>query len=159
MTLDGIGIRQWTTGGYPRGIAEGPDGYLYIARDVPNDVLVYDIQGNLIRTITSNSLPSPYGLAFSPRGTLYVANFSVPNVVELDYVSGTLLSTISGPFSGPVDVTFRECTDADGDGYCVANDCNDDDASVYPGALQLCDGKHNDCRDPNWPVVPANGPT
>lgn len=39
------------------------------------------------------------------------------------------------------------CTDADGDGVCVADgDCNDSDATVYPGAVEICgDGKDNDC--------------
>ena len=32
-------------------------------------------------------------------------------------------------------------------GYAVDNtDCNDDDASVYPGAPEICDGKDNDCN-------------
>ncbi len=37
-------------------------------------------------------------------------------------------------------------TDADGDGYTVqAGDCNDNDATIYPGAVELCDGLDNDC--------------
>ncbi len=37
-------------------------------------------------------------------------------------------------------------TDADGDGYTVeAGDCNDNDASIYPGAPEVCDGLDNDC--------------
>jgi hypothetical protein len=35
--------------------------------------------------------------------------------------------------------------DADGDGICGFADCDDSDPTVYPGALQLCDGKENAC--------------
>lgn len=35
--------------------------------------------------------------------------------------------------------------DHDGDGAYSDVDCDDDDASVYPGAPELCDGKDNDC--------------
>lgn len=43
-----------------------------------------------------------------------------------------------------------ECQDNDGDNFgvgdaCAGPDCNDDDDTVYPGALELCDGKDNDC--------------
>ncbi|MFT4627583.1 MAG: hypothetical protein ACI8PZ_006269 [Myxococcota bacterium] len=53
----------------------------------------------------------------------------------------TLLSeavgrTIGGA-PGPVD--------ADGDGYLSDEDCDDGDASVHPGALELCDGMDTDC--------------
>lgn len=37
--------------------------------------------------------------------------------------------------------------DADGDGFDASVDCNDDDASVFPGASELCDGADQDCDD------------
>jgi RHS repeat-associated protein len=46
------------------------------------------------------------------------------------------------------------CFDNDGDGYYAinencpeGNDCNDTNASIYPGATELCDGKDNNCND------------
>jgi len=58
------------------------------------------------------------------------------------------------------------CTDRDGDGYgaegglsCpngLDRDCDDADLLTFPGAPEICDGVRNDCRDPNWPVPPAN---
>jgi hypothetical protein len=44
-----------------------------------------------------------------------------------------------------VDYTMVCETDADGDGHACATDCNDSDATVYPGAPDLCDGVDNDC--------------
>jgi hypothetical protein len=40
--------------------------------------------------------------------------------------------------------------DGDGVGNCDG-DCDDAEASVYPGASQVCDGLNNDCNDPLWP--------
>jgi len=45
------------------------------------------------------------------------------------------------------------CTDSDGDGFSVAyagsdcgtEDCNDSDADVHPGAVEICDGQDNQC--------------
>jgi hypothetical protein len=35
--------------------------------------------------------------------------------------------------------------DEDGDGYAAGEDCNDEDASAFPGALERCDGVDNNC--------------
>ena len=38
-----------------------------------------------------------------------------------------------------------ECEDSDGDGWVYSEDCDDTDATAYPGASELCDGIDNDC--------------
>ena len=47
-------------------------------------------------------------------------------------------------------------SDADGDHFAAVCDCNDANATVFPGAPQICDGINNDCSAPGWPAVPAN---
>jgi len=38
------------------------------------------------------------------------------------------------------------CADLDGDGFEPPADCNDTEATVYPGGPELCDGRDNDCN-------------
>lgn len=38
-----------------------------------------------------------------------------------------------------------DSTDNDGDGVTVVNDCDDDDPTVYPGAIEVCNGKDDNC--------------
>ena len=50
--------------------------------------------------------------------------------------------------STPVDTGGgTSLLDSDGDGYTNRYDCNDEDASIRPGAPELCDGVDNDCDD------------
>jgi uncharacterized delta-60 repeat protein len=72
--------------------------------------------------------------------------------------------------AGPCACTIAP--DADGDGFgdsasptitCDpglppghapnAADCDDDQAAVGPGALEICDGRRNDCGGPGWPAL------
>lgn len=55
-------------------------------------------------------------------------------------------------------VLFLGCSpdaapDADGDGFAVSADCDDGDPGVYPGAPERCDGRANDCDNPDAPEV------
>ena len=45
--------------------------------------------------------------------------------------------------------------DTDEDGYWAYEDCNDADATVYPGAPELCDDIDNDCNGQIDDVVPS----
>ncbi|MES2647624.1 MAG: MopE-related protein [Bacteroidota bacterium] len=50
-----------------------------------------------------------------------------------------------GDGSGDAGVTQQTCMQPEG--YVLqAGDCNDDDANIYPGAPELCDGKDNNCN-------------
>ena len=43
--------------------------------------------------------------------------------------------------------SIETCADNDNDGiYVCMGDCDDTDASIYPGAPEVCDGKDNNCN-------------
>lgn len=71
--------------------------------------------------------------ASAPRG-LWVVAWSTA-------LCSTLLSGCGG--DGAADQ--KAPVDADGDGFTTDDDCDDDDASAYPGAPEPCDGVDNDC--------------
>ncbi len=58
-----------------------------------------------------------------------------------------------------VDAQPDVCADNDQDGHaavaCGGDDCNDADPSVHPGALEVCDGKDNDCNGKTDDVTAA----
>ncbi len=74
-----------------------------------------------------------------------------------------LLLSLILSVAGVSTVPASTCQDLDGDGYgspgdatCPAGpaeDCDDGNATVYPGAPEFCDGLNNDCRDAHWPTL------
>jgi hypothetical protein len=47
--------------------------------------------------------------------------------------------------AGDDDDSVPPCTDADNDNSCAEDDCDDNDPTSYPGAIEACDGVDNDC--------------
>ena len=49
------------------------------------------------------------------------------------------------PAEAGLDTGGLASVDADGDGFAASEDCDDNDASVNGGAVEICDGIDNDC--------------
>ena len=60
-----------------------------------------------------------------------------------------LVRNIKVPKGRVVDLgTIDYCTDADNDGYDASIDCNDGNAAVHPGVVEVCnDGIDNNCNN------------
>ena len=56
----------------------------------------------------------------------------------------TLLALLSACDTGS---TVDLAKDADEDRYPASEDCDDKNATVFPGASEICDGLDNDCND------------
>jgi uncharacterized repeat protein (TIGR01451 family) len=52
------------------------------------------------------------------------------------------------------ETTTQTCLSADGDSFCVAEDCDDADPTTFPGAPEVNDGVDNQCPgDPGFGIV------
>ena len=79
------------------------------------------------------------------------------------YVVGAvdMLNDVSEQYGFNNTWTFGALTvdaDADNDGYDVMDDCDDSNASVHPGASEVCDGLDTDCSgSPSSDEIDADG--
>ena len=110
-------------------------GKVYVAGYSPgsgtnNDyaVVIYDGAGNRLRVARYNGPADTddraVGIVLGSAGEFYVSGNSGGNMVT---------------------VKFKEFQDQDGDRYLSNVDCNDSDAAINPGAVEVCDGIDNNC--------------
>jgi hypothetical protein len=97
----GAVVATYPTGVENDGAIFGPDGSLYVADYVNNQILHYDAAGNFLSSFGSAELSNPQGLAFGPDGNLYVAN--VNSTVDKFSTAGTFLGVFISAGSGGLD--------------------------------------------------------
>ncbi len=121
--------------------------------DLPEIYLeFYDINNTLLETTASISnqtdtwtqvtslLPIPLGTRTCTAILKGTRNGGTDNDSYFDDIFVVIKESITCP------ICFGESNiDVDGDGYCDDLDCNDNDATIHPGALETCDGIDNNC--------------
>lgn len=121
-----------------------PEMYIEFLNTGQNIISTSPIISNLNGTWTqkSNSTLIPSGTRYLRvvlKGTRLTGT---DNDSYFDELSVKLVQMTCPSCVGSNDIA---AIDNDGDGYCSDIDCNDNDASIYPGGLEICDGKDNDC--------------
>jgi hypothetical protein len=101
--------------------------------------------------LTVELLANPYGVVctMTPDGS---GTAQCPGLLPLGPYTLTFTVTDTdgneAVANSPFEVVSRGDYDADKDGYSPnGGDCNDSNATIYPGADEICDGLDNDCNE------------
>lgn len=106
------------------GVAEGPDGELYVASPLDDAILVYDGRtGAFVGTFVDENdrLRGPAGITFGPNGNLYVANRFRNEVVEYN-LTGDVINVFTQDTG--IDLLTPEDVEFGTDGLLYVADAN-----------------------------------
>ncbi len=117
--------------GKPTGMSFGPDGLLYVADTHEHQILVFDRDGKVRRSIGSYGQGSgqfvyPTDVAFDPDGLMYVSEYGGNDRIQVFDKDGRVLREFGSPGSGegqfarPQSLAFS----LDGSELFVADSCN-----------------------------------
>ena len=98
-------------------------------------------------TLTSSS-PGIIDLTLTVEYSLMSLNWSTIDLPEGRDYRIRILATdgvLNSTFDSSLDFTILHGKDEDWDGYTNDQDCDDNNAMINPGAMEICDGKDNDC--------------
>ena len=123
----GASLGAFASGGplaFPRGMAFGPDGSLFVANYNGASVLHYSATGTFLNTFVSpgsGGLLTPDDLVFGPDGNLYVTGGALPNAGVLRYngVTGAFMGQFA--FAGGNNSTLDLAFGPDGDLYVTTS--------------------------------------
>jgi WD40 repeat protein len=107
-----------------RTAAFSPDGTLVLLAGDDGDIRSYDVEGNLLTTVSSGA-PAVNSLAFSPDGSRYVCGGSDGSLVLRETYSGQVLLTLQSAPDFPIN-----CVAFSPNGQLVASGSDDPTASA-----------------------------
>jgi hypothetical protein len=122
---------------------------------------VYYGTASSIDASAEDKLIASDGVAYDSFGRSVAGAGDVNSDGYADLVVGAYKDDDRGSDSGSVYVYFDPCIDADADGFCLSDDCDDTDASFNPGATEVwydgvdhnCDGNDDDQDGDGYPVA------
>ncbi|MCB9758891.1 MAG: FG-GAP repeat protein [Alphaproteobacteria bacterium] len=113
-------------------------------------------EARAVRLTPSDGVDSDwFGYAVSGTGDVHGSGHSAIAVSAIRHVHGGVEPGAVYLFE---DAALVGCVDADEDGSCADEDCDDGEPDVFPGAEERCDGLDNDC-DGQADVDAVDAPT
>jgi DNA-binding beta-propeller fold protein YncE len=142
--MEGRFLKEWDAPdnfGRPAGLAVDKSGQLYVVDAIKNRLSVFSPEGELLRTITSATLPEltfniPSNVVVNAQGEIFVVD-SMNFRIEIFSPEGESLGTIGSVGDGPGYFARPRGITIDGDGHIYVADATFDNIQVFDNSGQL----------------------